>query len=50
MDARQMWIPGKINVAQGHKSRQLCGLANAYGTQRPKILPKATETAKGNLN
>jgi hypothetical protein len=29
MDARRMWIPGKIGVAQGHKGGQLRGLANA---------------------
>ena len=28
MDARPMWIPGKIDVAQGHKGGQLRGLAN----------------------
>jgi hypothetical protein len=39
MDARRMQIPGKINLAQSHKSGQLCGLANANGTQRPKVLP-----------
>lgn len=29
MDAHRMWIPGKIDVAQGHRGGQLRGLANA---------------------
>jgi hypothetical protein len=29
MDARRMWLPSKINMAQSHQSRQLRGLANA---------------------
>jgi hypothetical protein len=29
MDARRLWLPSKINVAQSHQSRPLCGLANA---------------------
>ena len=32
MDARRMWIAGKIDMAQGHKGGQLRGLADAYGT------------------
>ena len=43
MDAPCLWIPGKIDVAQGHKGKQLCGLDNAYGTQRPKILPQSNQ-------
>ena len=27
-----MWIPSEIDVAQGHKSGQLCGLADTNGT------------------
>jgi hypothetical protein len=29
MDARRMWLPSKINLAQSHQSRQLCEMANA---------------------
>ncbi len=41
MHARRMWIPGKIDLAQSHKSRQLHGLADANGTQHPKVLPQS---------
>ncbi len=40
MDARRMWLPSKINLAQSHQSRQLHGLADAERTQHPEVLPQ----------
>ncbi len=50
MDARRMWLPHKIYMAQSHQSRQLCGLANANERNIQKYYPKTIEMAKGHLN
>ncbi len=43
MDARRLWIPGKIDLAQSHESGQLRGLADANGMQHPKVLPRSNQ-------
>ena len=46
MDARRMWLPSKINLAQSHQRRQLCGMANAKWMQRPEVLPRDNWNSK----
>jgi hypothetical protein len=50
MDARCMWIPGKIDVAQGNKGGNYLGwpMLNEHNVQ--KCYFEATKTAKGHLN
>jgi hypothetical protein len=42
-----MWLHSKINLAQGHQSGQLHGLADAEWTQRSKVLPRDNQNRKG---
>ncbi len=49
MDARRMWLPRKINMAQSHQSRQVCWLANAKLTQRPEVLLQDNQNSKRSL-
>ncbi len=47
MNARRLWIPGQIDLAQSHQSGQLCGLADADWMQRPEVLPRDHWNRKG---
>ncbi len=47
MDAGHLWIPGQINLAQSHHSRQLRGLADADWIIYPKVLPQDNQNRKG---
>jgi hypothetical protein len=47
MDARRLWIPGQINLAQSHQSGKLRGPANADRMQRPKVLFQDNQNRKG---
>ena len=50
MDARCMWIPGKIDMARGHKGGQLRGWLMLTERNVKKYYPEATKMAKGHLN
>jgi len=40
MDARCLWVPSQIHMAQGSKSRKLHWLAAHHRRERQKILPR----------
>jgi hypothetical protein len=40
VDARGLWVPSKINMAQGGKGRELYWLAAPHRTERQQILPR----------
>ena len=50
MDARRMWLSRKINMAQSHQSRQLCGLDLLNESNVQKYYPETIEAQKGHLN
>jgi hypothetical protein len=47
MDARHLWIPGQIDLAQSHQRGKLPGLADASRMQCPKVLSRDNQNRKG---
>ncbi len=50
MDARRMWLPSKINLAQSHQAGNYVGWPMLNERNVQKYYPETTETAKGHLN
>jgi hypothetical protein len=51
MDARSMWLPGQINLAQGHQSRKFYRLVSSRTEKNiAKYYPDTAETQKGHMN
>jgi hypothetical protein len=46
VDARGLWVPSKINMAQGGKGRELYWLAAPHRTERQQILPRNHRNTK----